>query len=63
MLHTTRCYAFALAVPLVTTAVPGHGPEIDYLDDGTNGRFSRWLRIGAVGVLGVSGIVWWLSTL
>ena len=28
--------AFALAVPLVTTAVPGHGPEIDYLDDGTN---------------------------
>ena len=29
--------AFALAVPLVTTAVPGHGPEIDYLDDGTNG--------------------------
>ena len=29
--------AFALAVPLVTTAVPGHGPEIGYLDDGTNG--------------------------
>jgi glycosyltransferase involved in cell wall biosynthesis len=29
--------AFALAVPLVTTAVPGHGPEIDYLNDGTNG--------------------------
>jgi glycosyltransferase involved in cell wall biosynthesis len=29
--------AFALGVPLVTTAVPGHGPEIDYLDDGKNG--------------------------
>jgi glycosyltransferase involved in cell wall biosynthesis len=29
--------AFALAVPMITTAVPGHGPEIDYLDDGTNG--------------------------
>ena len=29
--------AFALAVPLVTTAVAGHGPEIGYLDDGTNG--------------------------
>ena len=36
--------AFALAVPLVTTAVPGHGPEIDYLDDGTNGVFLQQVQ-------------------
>jgi glycosyltransferase involved in cell wall biosynthesis len=29
--------AFALGVPMVTTAVSGHGPEIDYLNDGRNG--------------------------
>jgi glycosyltransferase involved in cell wall biosynthesis len=29
--------AFALAVPLITTDGPGHGPEIDYLVDGVNG--------------------------
>ena len=29
--------AFAFAVPLVTTAVQGHGPEVDYLEDGRNG--------------------------
>jgi glycosyltransferase involved in cell wall biosynthesis len=29
--------AFALGVPLVTTAVAGHGPEIEYLDDERNG--------------------------
>jgi glycosyltransferase involved in cell wall biosynthesis len=29
--------AFAAGLPLVTTDVPGHGPEIAYLDDGGNG--------------------------
>ena len=29
--------AFALGVPLVTTSVPSHGPEIEYLEDGVNG--------------------------
>ena len=29
--------AFALGVPLVTTAVPYHSPEIEYLQDGING--------------------------
>jgi glycosyltransferase involved in cell wall biosynthesis len=29
--------SFALEVPLVTTSVPYHSPEIDYLDDGVNG--------------------------
>lgn len=29
--------AFALETPLITTAVPYHGPEIDYLEDGRNG--------------------------
>ena len=28
---------FALETPLVTTAVPYHSPEIDYLEDGVNG--------------------------
>ena len=29
--------SFALRVPLVTTAIPSHGPEIEYLRDGVNG--------------------------
>ncbi len=29
--------SFALGVPLITTAVPSHGPEIEYLEDGVNG--------------------------
>jgi len=29
--------AFALGVPMVTTDIPNHGPEIDYLKDGENG--------------------------
>lgn len=29
--------AFALETPLVTTAIPYHSPEIDYLEDGVNG--------------------------
>jgi glycosyltransferase involved in cell wall biosynthesis len=29
--------SFALEVPMVTTDVPGHGPEIDYLEHGVNG--------------------------
>jgi glycosyltransferase involved in cell wall biosynthesis len=29
--------SFAFGVPMVTTACPGHGPEIDYLRDGVNG--------------------------
>jgi glycosyltransferase involved in cell wall biosynthesis len=29
--------SFALGIPMVTTAVQTHGPEIDYLDDGVNG--------------------------
>ena len=29
--------AFAIRAPLVTTDVPGHGPEIEYLDSGVNG--------------------------
>jgi glycosyltransferase involved in cell wall biosynthesis len=29
--------AFALGVPLVTTALPYHSPEIEYLQDGVNG--------------------------
>ncbi|MDP9351289.1 MAG: group 1 glycosyl transferase, partial [Chloroflexota bacterium] len=33
--------SFALEVPLVTTAVPSHGPEIDYLEDGVNGVVVR----------------------
>ena len=33
--------AFALEVPLVTTDVTGHGPEIDYLRDGVNGIMVR----------------------
>jgi glycosyltransferase involved in cell wall biosynthesis len=28
--------SFALEVPLITTSVPGHGPEIEYLEDGVN---------------------------
>jgi L-malate glycosyltransferase len=30
--------AFALETPIVTTAIPGHGPEIDYLVPGVNGE-------------------------
>ena len=33
--------AFALGVPLVTTAVPYHSPEIEYLQDGINGVVVR----------------------
>ena len=29
--------SFGLRVPLVTTAIPSHGPEIEYLQDGVNG--------------------------
>jgi glycosyltransferase involved in cell wall biosynthesis len=29
--------SFGLRVPLVTTAIPSHGPEIEYLRDGVNG--------------------------
>jgi glycosyltransferase involved in cell wall biosynthesis len=29
--------SFALGVPLVTTSVPSHGPEIEYLENGVNG--------------------------
>jgi glycosyltransferase involved in cell wall biosynthesis len=33
--------SFALGVPLVTTDYPFHSPEIDYLEDGVNGRVVR----------------------
>jgi len=33
--------AFALGVPMVTTDIPNHGPEIDYLVDGKNGVIVR----------------------
>ena len=29
--------SFGLRVPLLTTAIPSHGPEIEYLQDGVNG--------------------------
>ena len=29
--------SFALETPMITTAVPTHGPEIDYLENGVNG--------------------------
>lgn len=32
--------AFALGVPLLTTSLPGHGPEIAYLEPGVNGEMS-----------------------
>lgn len=32
--------AFALGVPLLTAALPGHGPEIAYLEPGVNGEIS-----------------------
>jgi hypothetical protein len=32
------------------------------VDEWTKGRFSRWLAIGAVTLLGASGAVWWMST-
>jgi hypothetical protein len=32
------------------------------IDDWTRGRFTRWLAIGAVTLLGASGAVWWLNT-
>jgi hypothetical protein len=32
------------------------------VDEWTKGRFSRWLAIGAVTVLGASGAVWWMNT-
>jgi acetyltransferase-like isoleucine patch superfamily enzyme len=33
--------SFALGVPMVTTAEAGHGPEIDYLENGVNGLIVR----------------------
>jgi len=33
--------AFALETPLITTNIPGHGPEMDYLIDGVNGIIVR----------------------
>jgi glycosyltransferase involved in cell wall biosynthesis len=32
--------SFALQTPIVTTAWPYHGPEVDYLEDGVNARIS-----------------------
>ncbi len=31
------------------------------LDEWTKGRFSKWLQIGAVGSLVLTGLAWWLS--
>jgi hypothetical protein len=31
------------------------------LDDWSHGRFSKWLRIGAVAALAVTALVWWMS--
>jgi glycosyltransferase involved in cell wall biosynthesis len=39
--------AFALGVPLVTTAVPYHSPEIEYLQDGINGVVVRQAQSAA----------------
>lgn len=33
--------AFAAGVPLITTKVPFHGPEVEYLEDGINGRITE----------------------
>jgi glycosyltransferase involved in cell wall biosynthesis len=30
--------AFALGLPIITTRLPYHSPEVDYLEDGVNGR-------------------------
>lgn len=30
--------AFCASLPVITTDMPGHGPEIEYLEDGVNGR-------------------------
>ena len=32
--------SFALQTPIITTAFPYHGPEVDYLEDGVNSRIS-----------------------
>jgi glycosyltransferase involved in cell wall biosynthesis len=32
--------SFALRTPIITTLWPYHGPEVDYLEDGVNARFS-----------------------
>jgi hypothetical protein len=32
--------SFALETPIITTLWPYHGPEVDYLEDGVNARFS-----------------------
>ena len=32
--------SFALQTPIITTSWPFHGPEVDYLEDGVNARFS-----------------------
>jgi glycosyltransferase involved in cell wall biosynthesis len=39
--------AFALGAPLVTTAVPYHSPEIEYLQDGVNGVVVRQAQSAA----------------
>ena len=33
--------AFAAGLPLITTNVPFHGPEVEYLEDGINGRMTE----------------------
>jgi hypothetical protein len=32
--------SFALQTPIITTLSPYHGPEVEYLEDGVNARFS-----------------------
>lgn len=32
------------------------------VDEWTKGRFSRWLAIGAVALLGASSAIWWMTT-
>jgi len=32
------------------------------VDEWTKGRFSRWLAIGAVALLGASSAIWWMNT-
>jgi glycosyltransferase involved in cell wall biosynthesis len=33
--------AFACGLPVITTDIPGHGPEIDFLENGSNGVMCR----------------------
>ena len=42
--------AFAHECPLVTTDIPGHGPEIEYLVDGVNGLKS--FKTASINLLG-----------